>query len=79
MRGVSATRARGPCPRMGGATGVMLWATERETSEALESDLGALRQTLAATGLRAGAVIVRHGEPPMQAAAASGHFLDART
>jgi len=63
----------------GGATGVMLWATERETSEALESDLGALRQTLAATGLRAGAVIVRHGEPPMQAAAASGHFLDART
>jgi len=63
----------------GGATGVMLWATERETSEALESELGALRQTLAATGLRAGAVIVRHGEPPIQAAAASGHFLDART
>lgn len=63
----------------GGATGVMLWATERETSDALEGHLVALRQTLAEVGLRPGAVIVRHGEPPTQVSVPSGHVLDERT
>jgi hypothetical protein len=62
----------------GGTTGVMLWAAERETSEALEAHVMALRQTLAEVGLRPGAVIVRHGEPA-PAATASGRLLDART
>ena len=62
----------------GGTTGVMLWASERQTSEALEAHVMALRQTLAELGLRPGAVIVRHGEPSASTAVA-GHFLDERT
>jgi flagellar hook-length control protein FliK len=63
----------------GGNTGVMLWAAERAASEALEADAASLRDALAAVGLKAGAVIVRHGEPPAPAPAPSGHFVDART
>jgi hypothetical protein len=63
----------------GGATGVMLWATERQTSQALEAHIIALRQTLSDIGMRPGAVLVRHGEPPAAPPSASGHFLDART
>lgn len=63
-----------------GATGVMLWATEPSASAALEAEIASLRQTLGEAGLRPGAVIVRHGEPPAPAAAApSGHFVDAQT
>ncbi len=62
-----------------GATGVMLWATEPGASAALEAEIAALRETLGNAGLRPGAVIVRHGEPPTPAAAApSGHFVDAQ-
>ena len=63
----------------GGATGVMLWATERATSEALEAEAASLRDSLAAAGLKPGAVLVRHGEPPAPAPAPSGHFVDAST
>jgi hypothetical protein len=63
----------------GGATGVMLWAAERETSEALEADAELLRGALAGAGLKPGAVIVRHGEPPAPPPAPSGHFVDAST
>lgn len=63
----------------GVATGVMLWATERETSEALEADIDALRDTLAAVGLKPNAIIVRHGEPPAPPPAPSGHLVDAST
>ena len=63
-----------------GATGVMLWATEPSASAALEAEIASLRETLDGAGLRPGAVIVRHGEPPAPAAAApSGHFVDARS
>jgi hypothetical protein len=63
-----------------GATGVMLWATEPSASTALEAEIASLRETLDGAGLRPGAVIVRHGEPPMPAVAApSGHFVDAQT
>jgi hypothetical protein len=61
-----------------GTTGVMLWATEPATSAALEGEIEALRENLASAGLRAGAVIVRHGEPPVHTPPApSGHVLDA--
>ena len=63
----------------GVSTGVMLWATERETSEALEADVDALRDTLASVGLRPSAIIVRHGEPPAPPPAPSGHLVDAST
>lgn len=63
----------------GGTTGVMLWATERGTSEALEADAVSLREALASAGLNPGAVIVRHGEPPAPPPAPSGHFVDAST
>jgi hypothetical protein len=60
-----------------GATGVMLWATEPTASAALEAEIASLRETLGDAGLRPGAVIVRHGEPPAPAVAApSGHFVD---
>lgn len=63
-----------------GATGVMLWATEPTASAALEAEIASLRETLDSVGLRPGAVIVRHGEPPAPAAAApSGHFVDAHS
>ena len=63
-----------------GATGVMLWATEPTASAALEAEIASLRETLGGAGLRPGAVIVRHGEPPAPAAAApSGHFVDAHS
>lgn len=62
----------------GGATGVMLWASEPETAAALEADLGDLREGLAATGLRPGAVIVRQGAPPEpRRPAAEHHLVDA--
>ncbi len=63
----------------GGATGVMLWATERQTSDVLEAHIVALHQTLAEIGLRPGSIIVRHGEPPAATSEVSGHFLDAST
>lgn len=62
-----------------GAVGVMLWATDAEASAAVEAEIVALRESLAAAGLHPGAVIVRHGEPPVAPAAPSGHFVDART
>jgi hypothetical protein len=63
----------------GVATGIMLWATERETSEALDADIDALRDTLASVGLKPGAIIVRHGEPPAPPPSPSGHLVDAST
>ncbi|MHA6692601.1 flagellar hook-length control protein FliK [Devosia sp. A449] len=62
-----------------GATGVMLWATEPQTSAALEADLALLRDGLMAAGLNPSAVIVRHGAPPAPPPAPSGHFVDSRT
>lgn len=62
----------------GGATGIMLWAGEPETAALLESELPELRTALAATGLRAGSIVVRRGEPSATQAP-SGHFLDAQT
>ena len=59
----------------GGATGVMLWASEPETAAALEADIAELRDGLAAAGLRAGAVIVRHGAPPEPPRPAGEHHL----
>lgn len=63
----------------GGGAGVMLWAADPETAQALEASLPELRGSLSAAGLQPGAVFVRHGEPPAQPAAPSGHFVDART
>ena len=63
----------------GGATGVMLWATEPSASAALEDEIASLRETLGEAGLRPGAVIVRHGEPPAHAVATpSGHIVDSQ-
>lgn len=61
----------------GGATGVMLWATEPETAALLDNDLPQLRKALAGTGLHLGSIVVRGGEPAATAAPA-GHFLDAQ-
>ncbi|MET3925422.1 flagellar hook-length control protein FliK [Devosia sp. 2618] len=63
----------------GGTTGVMLWATDPAASQALEAEAMALRETLAAAGLKPGAVVVRHGAPPEPQPARSGHFIDAST
>ncbi len=63
----------------GGATGVMLWAAERQTSDVLEAHIQALRKTLSELGLRPGSVIVRHGEPPVGPNTTPGQFLDAST
>lgn len=61
----------------GSATGVMLWASERATSEALESDIEGLRGALEGAGLAPGAVIVRHGAPPApQQPSDPGHLVD---
>lgn len=62
----------------GGATGVMLWAAEPQTAQALEAGLGELRAALAGAGLSPGALVVRHGAPPAPPTAPSGHFVDAR-
>ncbi|WP_224702266.1 flagellar hook-length control protein FliK [Devosia aquimaris] len=63
----------------GRTTGVMLWAADAETSAALESEINALRDTLASVGLQPGSVIVRHGAPQTPAPGPSGHFVDARS
>jgi len=63
----------------GRATGIMFWAIEEQTARALQSDTAVLREALEAAGLRPGAIIVRHGEPPELPPAASGHFVDARS
>lgn len=61
----------------GSATGVMLWASERATSEALEADIEGLRGALEGAGLAPGAVIVRHGAPPApQQPSDPGHLVD---
>ena len=63
-----------------GTTGVMLWATEPETSAALDADVNSLRDALTGAGLKTGAVIVRHGEPHVPPVPeSSGHFVDERT
>ncbi|WEK06073.1 MAG: flagellar hook-length control protein FliK [Candidatus Devosia phytovorans] len=63
-----------------GTAGVMLWATEPETSAALDAEVNALREGLVEAGLKPGAVIVRHGEPHVPPPPESaGHFVDART
>lgn len=63
----------------GRTTGVMLWAADAETSAALESEVAALRDTLASVGLQPGSVIVRHGAPQTNQPSSSGHFVDARS
>lgn len=63
----------------GRTTGVMLWAADAETTAALESEIAALRDTLASVGLHPGSVIVRHGAPQTSQPSASGHFVDARS
>lgn len=62
----------------GGATGVMLWASEPETAEALQGELSDLKLALGEAGLKLGAVLVRRGEPA-EPAARPGHFVDARS
>lgn len=61
-----------------GAVGVMLWASTPDATAALDAEIGALRQALQGAGLQAGAVLVRHGEPPATPATPSGHFVDSR-
>jgi hypothetical protein len=64
----------------GGATGVMLWAAEAQTSAALKAGTPMLREMLVGAGLVPGAIVVRHGEPPAPTTMSSaGHFLDAST
>lgn len=62
----------------GGATGVMLWASEPETAEALQGELAELKLALGEAGLKLGAVMVRRGEPA-EPVARPGHFVDARS
>lgn len=62
-----------------GTTGVMLWASDPQASEALDAEVAVLREALAAANLRLGAVIVRHGEPHEPSPAPSGHFVDSRS
>lgn len=45
------------------AAGVMLWASDDAVADALEADIGALRDQLSASGLNPGSLIVRHGAP----------------
>ncbi|MBU1303982.1 MAG: flagellar hook-length control protein FliK, partial [Alphaproteobacteria bacterium] len=63
----------------GRTTGVMLWAADQATTDALAAEIDSLRNTLASVGLHPGALIVRHGEPPNAQPASSGHFVDARS
>jgi Flagellar hook-length control protein FliK len=59
-----------------GRAAVTLWA-EREASAArLREDAPLLAQALREAELEPGDVLVRTGEPPRPAAAATGHFLD---
>lgn len=62
----------------GGATGVMLWASEPETAKALQVELAELKLALGEAGLKLGAVVVRRGEPA-EPVARPGHFVDARS
>jgi hypothetical protein len=59
-----------------GSAGVMIWADDAQTAEALNSGIDSLRQELAAVGLRPGSVLVRSGVPASPAAAPSRHLLD---
>ncbi|MBB4050456.1 hypothetical protein GGR20_000074 [Devosia subaequoris] len=64
----------------GGSAGVLLWAERPETSAALSADVEALKEDLAAIGLRPGAVVIRTGAPATPARpapSASGQHLDA--
>lgn len=63
----------------GQATGVMLWGADPAASAALEGEVETLRQALVGVGLKPGAIVVRHGEPPTPQAAPTGSFVDART
>lgn len=63
----------------GQATGVMLWGADPAASAALEDEVDALRQALVGVGLKPGAIVVRHGEPPVPQATPTGSFVDART
>lgn len=63
----------------GQATGVMLWGADPAASEALAAEVDALREALAGVGLKPGAIVVRHGEPPAPSTAPSGSFVDARS
>ena len=62
----------------GGATGVMLWASEPDTADALQGELAELKLALGEAGLKLGAILVRRGEP-VETAARPGHFVDARS
>lgn len=63
----------------GRATGIMFWAVDEQAARALQSDTAVLREALEAAGLKPGAIIARHGEPPTPPPAASGLFVDARS
>jgi hypothetical protein len=61
-----------------GNTGVMLWAGEAATSEALEENIVELREAFAAAGINAATIVVRHGEPSSKRAMPSGQLVDAQ-
>lgn len=60
--------------------GVMLWADLDETAQSFEAAIDDLRSSLEGSGLKLGALVVRHGAPGDAHAhgqGASGQFLDA--
>ena len=61
-----------------GTTGVMLWASDADAADALDSEVAVLREALTAAGINPGAVIVRHSEPHDPTPPPSGHFVDER-
>jgi hypothetical protein len=61
-----------------GSTGVMLWAGEAATSEALQENIIELREAFAAAGINAPTILVRHGEPSSKRATPSGQLVDAQ-
>lgn len=61
-----------------GSTGVMLWAGEAATSEALQENIIELREAFAAAGINAATIVVRHGEPSSKRAVPSGQMVDAK-
>jgi hypothetical protein len=61
-------------------TGVSLWADQPDTALSLARAVDDLRETIAETGLVAGAIVVRSGPPTapaIQPGGKSGHYVDA--
>ena len=60
----------------GKITGVMLWAEQKETADALAASVAELRGELEAVGLAPGTVMVRTGAPAPMPAPSPTHFVD---